>query len=156
MRDDIKIILDFITKEQEQQLIAFIPKSPARKTRGRNRILRYGSDTAYANNIRNKEVPKIFDQFREQIKFDSVTINEYYKDQFITWHIDNKNSGDKIVILSLMSDAIIKFMKKDERLEFTLPARSLTIFEGEIRWDWMHYLQALDRRYSIVFRDTVH
>lgn len=156
MRDDIKILPDYITKEQEQKLLDFIPKTAPKKVKGRNRILRYGSDTAYANNIRNKDIPKIFDQFREQIKFDSVTINEYFKDQFIDWHIDNKNSGEKIIILSLLSDATIKFRSEQETLEYTLPARSLTVFEGDIRWKYKHYLKALDRRYSIVFRDTIH
>lgn len=151
---NIKIIENFITEEQEKELLDFIPKGQERKRVSRNRILRYGADVAYKNNLVSAKIPAIFDQFRDKVDFDSVTINEYFAGQFINWHKDNKDAGDVITVLSLLSDATMKFRSGKGVLEYPLPRRSLVSFSDELRWDWEHYVKADDKRYSIVFRKS--
>lgn len=86
-------------------------------------------------------------------KPDSITVNEYYKEQSIAPHVDSQTSGNIISILSLITDAIMVFEKGKERHEVLLPARSLMQMRGEIREEWAHSIKPVkNNRYSIVFR----
>ena len=154
----IEIIPNYVDEEFENEIINLIPE---RKASGgeRNQILRWGANRPYNDHIVSGKIPDIFNQFKNQFEFDSVTINEYYSNQSIDWHIDHPLDLKEIIIISLLSDAELQFRKNKEKigydkLGFNIPRFSLTKFSEELRYDWQHYLKAKEKRYSIVFRNS--
>ena len=157
----LKLILNFITEEEEKTLVEKFPKFTQKTTKGRNSIQRFGSDLPYKSNIVSKKIPEhlifLSDRIMEQNLLDvapnSISINEYCIGQSITPHIDSKTSGKIITILSLLSDATMVFEKNKINQSLVLPARSLVQMSGEIRNEWMHSIKPVENfRYSIVFR----
>ena len=83
----------------------------------------------------------------------SVSINEYLKNQRILPHIDNPASGRVVTVLSVESPATMIFIRDPERFSIVLPPRSLVQLRDEIRNDWKHAIEPVaSRRYSLVFR----
>lgn len=163
----LTITPDFITPEQEQELLSHIQPSRVVIPRPeRNKITRYGSKVPYKTRTADKIPLWLQDlcfQIAEEWKKvdsvpnnfpDSVTINEYYKGQSIDWHIDSPTSGPIITVLSLLSDANMGLkLNKDQKVQHLLPARSLVQMSGEERWKWKHCIYPVESlRYSIVFR----
>lgn len=154
------LFLDFISVEEEQELLKYMPSVPAKKTKGRNNIQRFGSELPYKSSMLSKIIPDHFNLILDRIEGlgcqrpDSVSINEYLSGQAITKHIDSKSSGPIISVLSMLSDAVMVFSKKtEESIPILLPARSLVQMKGEIRNDWHHeILPVKSTRYSVVFR----
>ena len=86
-----------------------------------------------------------------------MTINEYHKGQIIGWHVDDVKGGPEIYVLALLSDANLDFRlvaDKKQKVSYRIPKNSLTIISGALRYDWEHYLEAEDTRYSVVFRNS--
>jgi len=155
------LIPNFITVEEETNLLQKIDKKSTRITKTRNSIQRFGSNIAYKGLIVSNKIPENFqfllDRLLEQnlldTRPDSITINEYKKGQAINPHIDNEASGKIISVLSLMHEANMIFHNKDIQLIVHLPPRSLFQIRNEIRTDWEHSLEPVtSTRYSIVFR----
>lgn len=155
------LTLDFITLEEEQELLSHIEPTNIKKTKSRNSILRYGSNLPYKSNVVSKTIPVYFDVLLKKLvvgefvakRPESVTVNEYKAGQEITAHIDSQLSGDVITILSLLSDATMVFAYQKEKKFVTLPARSLIQMKREIRYDWTHAILPVESlRYSLVFR----
>jgi len=96
----------------------------------------------------------LFDRFREDIEFDSVTINEYMPGQRIDWHIDNLMAGPVIYVVSLLSDANLDFRYGGTTESYLLPRYSLVKFGGDKRYKWEHSVIVKEKRYSIVFRNS--
>lgn len=114
MPDKIVITPDYVSEDFEKEVLDLIEDKNAKfdiNMVGRNRVLRYGSKMPYADRVISKDIPNIFDTFRNNIVFDSVTINEYYPGQAINWHIDDIRAGPDIFIISLLSDAHLEFRK---------------------------------------------
>ena len=149
----IRIVPNYVDDEFEAQVSQLVPNVKA-SGRERNQVLRFGNTIPYADNIVSKEIPDIFDRFHSDIDFDSITINEYYPGQVINWHIDQPLWLESVYIISLLSDAELKFKRNDEFLTFDVPRYSLTEFSGELRYKWMHSLRASKKRYSVVFRNS--
>jgi len=125
--------------------------------------MRYGSDLPYKSNMVSSIIPEYFNFILDRLveknlvktRPASVTINEYFEGQKISAHIDSKESGQIITVLSLLSETKMIFSKRKEKLNYTvpLPAKSLMQISGEIRDSWEHSTEpAIDLRYSIVFR----
>lgn len=160
----LKLICEFITEEEESNIINNLntfPKNTSQK--GRNSIQRFGSDLPYRGNMISKEIPeylkilcqKLFDSKLVEELPDSITINEYREGQGINPHIDSQTSGKTITVLSLMSDATMRFERQKEKRQFSIlvPRRCLTQMTGEIRNNWTHSIDpVLSDRYSVVFR----
>ena len=102
--------------------------------------------------VHSEMIPQVFKNLKD-IPFNSVGINEYLKNQEIPWHIDDPKAGPKIYIISLMSDATLKFRKDNQALEYYLPRFSLATISDDLRYNWQHYLKADDYRISVVFRN---
>ncbi len=154
--EKIEIIENYVDAEFEKK---FLERFPLGQKRGksRNRVRRYGSPIPYPGEILSKNIPEIFDIFKKDLIFDSVTINEYHKGQVIGWHVDDLKGGPNIYILALLSDANLGFRKKgdhSQKFSVRIPKNSLSILSGELRTDWEHYLEAEDVRYSVVFRNS--
>lgn len=154
----IEIIPNYVDESFESNVLELIPQ---RKAAGgaRNQILRWGSNRPYNDHIVSNKIPDILLQFNNQFEFDSVTINEYYPNQYIDWHVDSPLDLKEIIIISLLSDAELQFRKNKEKighelLSFSVPRFSLTKFSEELRYDWQHFLKANKKRYSIVFRNS--
>lgn len=150
----LKLILDFINEQEEQEILQNIPKTLKKNTITRNSIYRYGA-IAYKSDVVSSDIPKYFhkilDKFQERPN--SLTINEYYPGQEILPHIDNKESGEVISTLSLLSEANIRFSCKLEYFSVLLPPRSLLQMKGTARHFWKHSVNSIkSHRYSIVFR----
>lgn len=81
-------------------------------------------------------------------------MNRYKPDHTIPFHVDNPEAGAKITIISLASDTVLQFKDKKNKLDsYDVPARSLTQFSNEHRWNMQHSIQPVSKlRYSIVFR----
>lgn len=156
----LSIINDFISIEEEIELLKNIDNPAPKKTKNRNNIQRFGSDKPYKSNIVAKNIPVYFDFILDKlekllpVRPDSVSINQYTTGQLIAPHIDSDSSGDIITVLSLLSDATMIFNKpKGDKYKVLLPARSLVQMKDEIRKTWMHSIEPVKSlRYSIVFR----
>jgi alkylated DNA repair dioxygenase AlkB len=167
-REDIGLSLyaDFITVEEEAALIATLNNTERKKqlkTSGRSSVQRFGSNIPYNSFMQAKYVPDYLDNYSERLlahnllltKPDSVSINEYERGQTIQPHVDSKNSGAIITVLSLESAAIMRFDREKLTFDVELPKRSLVQMRGEIRDIWLHsILPVPGHRYSVVFRCT--
>lgn len=156
----LNLVLDFISSEEELEIVSNIPESKTQRNR-RSAINRYGS-IVYRNFITSDIIPewllKPAIKLVEQKLLDHlpkhVTINTYYPGNFISAHIDNKESGEIITVLSLLSTAEMILSKGKEKQSIILPSKSLLQLKDDARWEWEHsILPVKDLRYSIVYRD---
>lgn len=158
----LSLIENFISIEEEEFILSKLnKKSNVKKNNNRNSIERYGSSKPYNSNMISNTIPEhflfLFDRLVDKQylseKPNHISINEYLKGQEIAAHIDSKNSGEIISVLSLMNHAIMVFSKKGLKHKVLLPSRSLVQMRDEIRNDWMHAIEpVVDVRYSLVFR----
>ena len=101
----------------------------------------------------NKYCDRLYNDGYVSVKPDSVSINEYLTGQEITYHIDSKESGSVISVLSLLSPATMLFKNKHKTFNVEVLPRMLSQMSGEIRNLWQHAISPVkDTRYSIVFR----
>jgi len=147
------ITKDFVDEGFERSVESLIPKKN-RGVKHRNVVMRYGSNYPYDNNIVSKVIPKEFDFLRDVtgFDFDSVTINEYLTGQIINWHIDKGESD--IFIISLLSDNHIRFRKREMEIQTYIQRFSLFQMSDDLRLNWEHYLEAQNRRISVVLRKS--
>lgn len=153
-------IRDYVTKEEEKDIVHLFRETRIRRGTERNSILRYGSSLPYGN-VKTPAIPEPLISTCERLYNDSllpfipdsVTINEYLPKQFIDWHIDSLSSGPIIVVLSLLAPATMGFRHdKGESLQLLEP-RSLLLLSDEERFEWEHCIHPVPRRrVSIVFR----
>lgn len=147
-------IPNFINKEQEKELLSLCIES-FRKGDERNSIKRWGSMLPYSSYLVSSEIPKIFYSLNIPSEFNSVTLNEYHKGQFIDYHYDLPKSGNKILVLSLLGKSDVYFKdNKGIKVKYKVEPNSLYIIEKELRWQWKHSSKALDKRFSFVFRNS--
>ena len=157
------IKLDFISAEEEKDLLLLLEteQKPKHASTRRNSVRRYGSKKPYNSNMVSESVPEFFLPLQKKLVTegylndipDAVSVNEYLIGQGIEQHIDSVASGPIISILSLGSDAIMKFEQKEKSLSFDIPARSLIQLKGEARDKWTHGIEPVKNiRYSVVFR----
>ena len=156
---------EFITQSEEAELLmqvrVYMPDKPRHGVRDRNAIVRFGSTLPF-NDVRDGKIPahldwlciKLAQERHTPTKPDSITINEYYPGQVIRPHVDPRQAGPVITVLSLASAATMVFTKKDEApIVVELPARSLVQMRDEIRYEWEHEIKPVkELRYSMVFR----
>lgn len=149
----ITIIPNFVDEEFEQEVLKLIPYA-TKNGEYRNQVLRYGKHNEAYHKMVSDEIPEVFLPLKDKILFDSVTINEYYPEQSIPWHIDFKDIGEKISIISLLSEATIYFKLGKEIKQYLLPRYSFVEISGDMRYKWKHKLTARYKRYSVVFRNS--
>ena len=168
MINGLTVIENFVTIEEEAEILAGIFKSPMRAkrtTKDRNSIQRFGSDAPYRSNMVSKEIPEHLNRINQRlvsdgiipVLCDSISVNEYFEFQQISAHIDSTSSGKIIVILGLGSPAVMQFTLKRDKIDKTFNQRALFKLEGEARYNWKHAILPLPRgakRYSIVFRNS--
>ena len=158
----IVVLENFITEEQEKEIVSNLKPSKVKAGSGRNIVTRYGSKLPYKARVKSHIIPPYFLSICEQIGKvlgyeipDSVTVNEYMPGQSIDWHTDSLSSGPVIVVLSLISSAEMGLRDNTtkENTTITLNTRSLLVLDGEHRTDWEHCIYPVQsHRFSIVFR----
>ena len=139
----LKIIEDFITKEEEESILKEI-NSKEWLTNIKRRVQHYGYEFNYlTNNIdvtkKIGDLPSYCDKFYFKDDVDQLTINEYEPGIGIKPHIDTHSAfEDGLYVISLESDIVMLFQKEDVHKNVVLPRRSLLILEKESRYAWRH------------------
>lgn len=148
----IEIIENYVDEEFEHDLISVLPRN-MKKGSGRS-VVRYGLPIPYSSNIISYTIPEIFDRFKKDIQFDSVTINHYKPGELIDWHIDDPNAGPVIFVISLLNDATINFRLNENIESYLMPRYSLIKFSGDKRYKWEHHVKVTEERFSVVLRNS--
>ena len=181
----LKILFDFINKEEEKELLNNIDKSNW-LTDLKRRVQHYGYKYDYkARRIDQSffigEIPRwmifIYERLKQQkiIDFvpDQAIINEYIDDQGIAAHIDCEPCfGDTIISISLAGQCVMNFQKEQtsteqDKIPLLIQPKTLIVMTGESRFNWYHgivgrksdkfngLIQKRQRRVSITFRKVI-
>uniref|UniRef100_A0A251UCZ9 Putative oxoglutarate/iron-dependent dioxygenase n=1 Tax=Helianthus annuus TaxID=4232 RepID=A0A251UCZ9_HELAN len=161
----IYLIHDFVSAQEEEQLIAAVDARPWHSL-AKRRVQHYGYEFCY--HIRNvnteqqlgalpsfvtcitEKVP-LFKKLDEaaDISLDQLTVNEYPRGVGLSPHIDTHSAFEgSIYSLSLLGSCIMEFRasvgdEKDTnfvRKALYLPPRSMLLLSGEGRYAWQHYI----------------
>lgn len=181
----LSLYYDFITKDEESNLLANINKNEWLSDLKR-RVQHYGYKYDYKARRLDQsyfigDIPKwmVFLSDRMQVKKlisfnpDQAIINEYVDDQGIAAHIDCEPCfGDTIISISLGGQCVMNFQKEvntkeQDKIQLLIPPRTLIIMKKESRYNWYHSIPARKtdrfnesiykrgRRVSITFRKVV-
>ena len=145
---------EYITKEQEDNLIKIIDSAPWLLALSR-RVQHYGYRYDYKKRYLNLDnylgpFPNWLNNICEKLSGegifnqipDQVIINEYLPGQGISSHIDSIDAfGNTICSLSLNSAIVIDFIK-DEKISYLLEPRSLVVLKNDARYLWTHSIAA--------------
>lgn len=160
--NDLQIINDWITSEQEIELLSCIESGDWELSLKR-RVQQFGPVYNYSTrklDPTNKDIPSWLDntliKLEEHFKTkpNQIIVNEYKIKQTISKHIDSPLFGPVIASLSLKNEATMNIGTYDGReMSFNLLPRSLIVFSGEARNKWWHSIPpVLKDRISITFR----
>lgn len=170
----LQYIPDFITVEEERQLVQFIDAQPW-NTDLRRRTQHYGYRYDYTKSTIDDPLgplPCSFDMLCDRLVqrgiFEDrpvqVIVNEYEPGQGISPHIDKSVFGPVVASLSLLSSVPMEMSKDDEKQEVRMRPRSLLVLSQSARYKWKHGIVARKsdslqgqrvsrgRRISITFR----
>lgn len=173
-------IHDFITPEQESELISIIDKQPWLNDLKR-RVQHYGYKYDYTarrvnESMRLEDMPNWIMDYCKKLNQsgcfpktpDQVIINEYEAGQGISKHIDCVPCfEDTIASLSLGSACVMEFYNGEKKAPVLLEPRSLVVMSGDARYKWQHSIAGRktdkingrkfvrDRRISLTFRNVI-
>ncbi|XP_076903541.1 alkylated DNA repair protein ALKBH8 homolog [Bidens hawaiensis] len=161
----IYLIHDFVSPQQEEQLLAAVDARPWHSL-AKRRVQHYGYEFRY--DIRNVnthqplgEIPSfvacvteripLFRNLNEavDISLDQLTVNEYPAGVGLSPHIDTHSAFEgSIYSLSLSGSCIMEFRAYAGdtnssnllRKAIYLPPRSMLLLSGEGRYAWQHYI----------------
>lgn len=171
MSDDIQIIENFITTDEEEELKLLVDQY-ADMTEKKRQVVRFGKFNPCSYGIIIHQVPDIINNLKKRLideKYltlspESTSLNIYTPGATVLPHIDNvKHCGPIIVVIGLFANNDLLFKKcknglidKSATAEsklITFPRRSLMILQGDMRYNWAHETLPIDVfRASIVFR----
>lgn len=147
----LKIIENVLTADEETSFLNFILNDPENNEHQQLKhrfVKHFGYEFKYEiNNVdRNSPLKETIPSHCEKLfKFmnitpDQLTVNCYNPGQGIPAHVDTHSAFEgPIISLSLGSDVVMEFKHDDGRsCSVLLPRRSLTIMDGESRYDWTH------------------
>nr|XP_020475654.1 alkylated DNA repair protein alkB homolog 8 isoform X2 [Monopterus albus] len=158
--EGLVLVEDFVSAEEEAQLLAAIDRSSAndeitaQKALKHRKVKHYGFEFRYDNNNVDKDKPlpagipeeclpvleRCVKNGHVVIMPDQLTVNQYESGQGIPPHVDTHSAfEDTILSLSLGSKTVMEFRHPDGRLvPVILPGRSLLVMKGESRYLWTH------------------
>lgn len=154
-------IQNFLTHAEADAAVKNIPPTNIMKTKARNSTRRYGTQFPYEGGIVRGPVPEYLETLNTKIvergfspqPYQSISLNEYLPGNSIAAHIDNRESGETITIISLLGPAEIRFDLNGIGYDLLLESGSLIQMRGDSRWKWRHSIPPVkEKRYSIVFR----
>ncbi|KAK3259998.1 hypothetical protein CYMTET_31030, partial [Cymbomonas tetramitiformis] len=149
----LKLILNFITEEEEQALVEGIDAgswSPLAK----RRVQHYGFEFSYKECDVERaplgELPPWVESTLQRVheleelceqRVDQLTVNEYSPGVGIAPHIDTHSAfHSPLLSLSLAGHTVMEFRRGQDHRALLLPARSLLILSNEARYAWQHYI----------------
>jgi len=181
----LNVHFDFISKEEEKQLLLNIDKNEWLSDLKR-RVQHFGYKYDYKARRIDKsffigEIPNwmnfLCDRLQEKqlisFKPDQAIINEYIDDQGIAAHIDCEPCfGDTIISISLSGGCVMNFQrdvntKEQDKIPLLIPPRTLIVMTKESRFNWYHgipprkmdkfneQVHKRQRRVSITFRKVI-
>ena len=145
-------IQDFLSEDEEDELVRLIDSYPW-DTQLKRRVQHYGWRYAYKArqvdpSMRLGPLPDWADKLAGRLVSeglvpqlpDQVIVNEYFREQGISAHVDSNSFADHIVTISLLESWGMVFRKKGSKnkVEQVLERRSAAIMSGEARYDWKH------------------
>ena len=166
---------DFITVEEEADLLAEIGQLPLREAQykeftAKRRIVSYGGTYDFSSNelMPAGPIPLFLHGLRERLaawaavpaqEFTHAVIAEYQTGTQLGWHRDVPEF-ELVCGVSLAGAARLRLRRypyrkgsRAQTLAITLEPRSAYILRGEVRWRWQHSIPpAKNLRYSITFR----
>jgi len=174
MECPLRIVTDWITKEEERDLLHHIHVHPWDDNPDlQRRTQQFGYIYSYrrrACSVRRAEhvgppLPTWIRPYLARLESDTpihqMIVNEYTSGQGIAAHLDAAAFGPTIYSISLASDAVFRFeciLDTSKWYEVTVPRRSLLVLEGAARNLWTHAIPARKRsatRISITLRSLV-
>lgn len=170
----LQYIPDFITTDEEQELIESIDLQPWLNDLKR-RVQHYGYKYDYKARAVTPSsyigaLPEWIKKIAVRLPFkaDQAIVNEYESGQGISAHVDCVPCfGDMIASLSLGSGAMMQFTNGQEKHDLYLEPRSLITLSGAARYKWTHAIPARksdmvngfkierERRISLTFRSVI-
>ncbi len=178
--NDLEIYTNFITPEQETELVTSIKKEKWSKQLSR-RTQHYGYEYQYHGKNLNAApaipdwgiviIDKMIEEKIIETAPNQIIVNEYKPGKGIGPHIDSLLFDDIIISLSLASACTFRFTKSKNRNithEIYLQPRTLIVMKGESRYKWLHDIPsvkyddvngiAVERktRISLTFRYVKH
>lgn len=143
---------DFITEEEEKQLLADIYAAEWKNVLNR-RVQHYGYSYDY---VLKKieyvgELPEFLTAINKKVSsylldegqlFNQVIINEYVPGQGIGAHTDLLQLGSIVVCISLGSTVLMNFSRSPHLHSVQLNRRSLVVMEDDARYYWKHSIPA--------------
>lgn len=173
---------NFITPEEEQELIHEIDHDQTWLTTIQRRVQHYGYAFEYDTRDVNLakplgKMPRFCQRLLKRLTTgrpdivpppNQITINEYIPGQGIAAHVDTVGVfGPTLASLSLASDCVMHFRdSKKTSKNLDLVQRSVCVFTGEARYRWTHgiahrkfdlvagHIRKRRRRISITFRQV--
>lgn len=151
----LRYIKDFISAEEEQQLIAAVDSEDWESDFGR-RVQHFGYRFDHVTRevdlsmkrVKIKPIPSVFlslfnrSEFSSRVQgVDQVTVNEYLCGNGIRYHIDSHTCfSGSILVLSLLSPIVMNFRNPETNTNklITLFPRSLLVLDGDARYRWEH------------------
>jgi len=110
-------------------------------------------------NIKNKikELCVDIDLCNDKFDFDQCIVNNYYKNQKISKHIDSLSFDNLICCLTIGCDGIMRFELNDVFHDIIVKKNSLYIMSGDARYKWSHEMlnNKEERRISITYRKII-
>jgi len=146
--DGLSLTLNFISPEKEQEIISWLDTQNWSNDISR-RTQHYGYNYGYKskNLVPGQpligpilDISNMIEKY-ELIKPVQCIVNEYYRDQGITPHIDAKMFGPTIIGVSIGADVTMIFERGTEKFECFLPRRSIMMMTGQARYEWKHSIE---------------
>lgn len=164
---------EFISPEEEWQLIACCDTLPMKQARlrgrsAKRRYIHFGWEYNYLRDlfVQTDPLPKFLNPFVRRIakwldiprdRIVEALILEYPPGAAIGWHVDRERF-EHIIGISFGGWCTMRWRKsyikeRDEILKVDLEPRSAYIMQKELRWKWQHSVpKTKTHRYSITFR----
>jgi alkylated DNA repair dioxygenase AlkB len=152
----LSVYLDIISIEEEKKLIEWLDsgdkwKHIILKNPKSRRVQQYGFEYNYFKKsvkavTHHMEGPilEISEKLKDYGFLSPIQciVNEYYRNQGIAAHIDNKNFGDTVAGISIHDDGIMNFRNGDKLFKCFLPRRSLVVMKEDARYIWTHEISS--------------
>jgi alkylated DNA repair dioxygenase AlkB len=157
----LQIVPDFISEEEERDLLEAIQSQPWNRSLKRL-TQHYGFEYKYTGYTLNpaSPIPDFLMPIKSRIEtttgkvYDMVIVNRYMSREGISPHIDHvRLFGDTVVSLSLGSSAMMRFERGHEQKDVMLTQRSVAILQEDARYRWKHSIPPVrEMRISVTFR----
>ncbi|KAI5633618.1 2OG-Fe(II) oxygenase superfamily domain-containing protein [Phthorimaea operculella] len=154
---DLTILEDFITQDEEKQLIALFDWVDDSSNLKNRQVKHYGYEFRYGSNDVDlstplaEKIPEQCDVLWRRLREkgfdlgvpDQLTVNKYEPGQGIPSHVDKHSPfGPTILSVSLGSSVVMDWKHHSGKyVPVVVPARSMLVMQGEARYDWQHGIQ---------------